>query len=77
MWWLVLGGRGIPVLDQTPLACLPLAAPARARLPGCPAGIAHQVQLVQQLMDHWERVLPGRVLQVRYCDLVRDQVRQG
>eukprot|EP00887_Chlorella_sp_A99_P000461 scaffold17.g461.t1 len=35
--------------------------------------IAHQMQLLQSMMDHWDRVLPGKVLHVRYCDLVRDQ----
>ena len=33
--------------------------------------------MVQQLMDHWDVLLPGRVLHLRYCDLVRDQVGCG
>ncbi|KAI3431774.1 hypothetical protein D9Q98_010530 [Chlorella vulgaris] len=37
--------------------------------------IAHQVELVQRLADHWDVVLPGRVLHVRYEDLIRDQQR--
>jgi hypothetical protein len=32
------------------------------------------VELVQRLADHWDVVLPGRVLHVRYEDLIRDQV---
>ncbi|PRW33326.1 serine threonine- kinase receptor R831 [Chlorella sorokiniana] len=35
--------------------------------------IAHQIQLVHRLGEHWDAVLPGRVLHVRYEDLVRDQ----
>lgn len=38
------------------------------------ADIAHQVQLVHRLGEHWDAVLPGRVLHMRYEDLVRDQV---
>ncbi len=30
----------------------------------------------QRIMDHWHRVLPGKVLDVRYEDLVRDQEAQ-
>lgn len=41
------------------------------------ADIAHQIQLVHRLGEHWESVLPGRALHVRYEDLVRDQVRFG
>ncbi|KAI7835611.1 hypothetical protein COHA_010488, partial [Chlorella ohadii] len=35
--------------------------------------IAHQIQLVHRLGEHWDAVLPGRVLHLRYEDLVRDQ----
>ena len=51
----------------------PAPRPPRLCPPG-PAGIAHQVRLVHALANHWDTVLPGRLLHVRYCDLVRDQV---
>ncbi|KAL4439889.1 hypothetical protein ABPG75_002890 [Micractinium tetrahymenae] len=35
--------------------------------------IAHQIQLVQALADHWDAALPGRMMHIRYEDLVRDQ----
>jgi len=34
--------------------------------------IAHYYQAYVSLMEHWETVLPGRVLRVRYEDLVED-----
>ncbi|PSC69236.1 sulfotransferase [Micractinium conductrix] len=35
--------------------------------------IAQQLELVQRLADHWDAALPGRVMHVRYEDLIRDQ----
>jgi len=39
--------------------------------------IAEYYILFDRLMAHWERVLPGRVLQLRYEDLVADQEAQS
>lgn len=54
-----------------PLPAPPLTSP----LPRAThADIAHQLALVQALADHWDAALPGRVMHVRYEDLIRDQV---
>ena len=37
------------------------------------ADIAHQLELTYKIMEHWEAVLPGRVLRVAYEDLVERQ----
>lgn len=69
-----------PHCALTPLRCRLTRLPRLIRRALCaagPADIAHQAGLVQALADHWDAVLPGRVLHVRYEDLVRDQVRYG
>ncbi len=35
-------------------------------------GLGHYTRLHERLMDHWKSILPGRILTVRYEDLVND-----
>ena len=35
-------------------------------------GIAHHILQYQRLMEHWRTLLPGRLLEIRYEDLVND-----
>ena len=39
------------------------------------AEIAHEVALTHEVMQLWDEVLPGKVLHVRYEDLVANQAR--
>ena len=37
------------------------------------ADIAQQIELTHQIMLHWEKLLPDRIMRVSYDRLVRDQ----
>ncbi len=39
--------------------------------------IAHHLRLHCEIMDHWDKVLPGRILTVRYEELVADSEAQA
>jgi len=49
----------------------PGARPARC----AGAEIAHEIALTHEVMALWDEVLPGRVMRVRYEELVADQAR--
>ena len=38
------------------------------------AEIANQIELTHTIMEHWVALFPGRILKVRYEELVEDQV---
>ena len=39
--------------------------------------IAHHLRLHRQIMDHWDKVVPGRILTLRYEDMVADPEGQA
>ena len=47
--------------------------PARAHKECRRADIAEQIQLTHTVMEHWESILPGRILRVPYEELVTNQ----
>lgn len=70
--WLAVAVAASMLAAAAQPTCL-LERPTPDLPPRC-ADIAHQSALVQALADHWDTALPGRVMHVRYEDLVRDQV---
>lgn len=51
------------------------ASPVNMRVWATSVEIAHEVALTHEVMRLWDEVLPGRVLHVRYEDLVANQAR--
>ena len=69
--WGLQGDSALPSLEA--VAAIFTSACSRVHERSARADIAEQIELTHEIMEHWEGILPGRILRVPYEELVTNQ----